>query len=657
MIVLDGKYHARELIKLPIDAFKQLPDIDGFWIEFDNSDSAGLVYSTTREMLYTRFIWELYAMFPVAVMKAEHHIAFDDEFVPDKPDRLMNAIFWDCYDLSKAQGYELDKTVITQRMYEIADMLFELYRELPEEVLSVNIMDYIDVMNDEDIHQALVNIHEKERVTSSDISRVYKAINTTIEKKEEIQDNALVIAHRSRSIKPAQFNKCIGPNGFITDVDSHMFRHPVTDSFVSRLTKIEDILMESRTAAMSIFYQSKAMQDSEYLTRQLQLQGEYIWRVHEGTDCGSKTYIPLFVPEGKKPTDLSGKYYLDPADGVEKLIPVDDRNIRGTIIQIRSAATCQLGDRYGICARCYGQLTDSLMPGDNVGHIAATVLQKKQTQNILSNKHLVGSASVEPYIFKGEDMDWLENAKESSKFFLSSRLKGLNGKLEIIFREKEASKIQEIFFLDDIDTLSPMRLSSLTSVRFTVSRNDTIVRHYEISTSTESRKAFFTAEFLNYIRENKAKIDSDGNYIVDLSNWNFKDPIMDMPMVQYSTPAHMQETKRVLTSSGEGTLSACRNPAEAINKLWHLVRARLDVNVAHIELLVVAAMCEDPKNNDYRIPRDKTKGKLANYSDIMARRDSAQAMAYEDHYLGFFTRIDTYLIENRMAHPFCKLLR
>lgn len=657
MIVLDGKYHARELIRLPIDAFKQLPDIDGFWIEFDNSDSAGLVYSTTREMLYTRFIWELYAMFPVVVMKAEHHIAFDDEFVPDKPDRLMNAIFWDCYDLSRAQGHDLDKTVITQRMYEIADMLFELYRELPEEVLSVNIMDYIDVMNDEDIHQALVNIHEKERVTSSDISRVYKAINTTIEKKEEIQDNALVIAHRSRSIKPAQFNKCIGPNGFITDVDSHMFRHPVTDSFVSRLTKIEDILMESRTAAMSIFYQSKAMQDSEYLTRQLQLQGEYIWRVHPGTDCGSKTYIPLFVPEGKKPTDLAGKYYLDPADGVEKLIPVDDRNIRGTIIQIRSAATCQLGDRYGICARCYGQLTDSLMPGDNVGHIAATVLQKKQTQNILSNKHLVGSASVEPYIFRGEDMEWLENAKDSSKFLLSNRLKGLNGKLEIIFREKEASKIQEIFFLDDIDTLSPMRLSSLTSVRFTISRNDTIVRHYEIATSTESRKAFFTAEFLNYIRENKAKIDSDGNYIVDLSNWNFKDPIMDMPMVQYSTPAHMQETKRVLTSSGEGTLSACRNPAEAINKLWHLVRARLDVNVAHIELLVVAAMCEDPKNNDYRIPRDKTKGKLANYSDIMARRDSAQAMAYEDHYLGFFTRIDTYLIENRMAHPFCKLLR
>lgn len=657
MFELDGRYNARDLIKLPIEAFKGLPDIDGFWIEFDDSDTEGLVYSTTRELLYSRHIWELYSMFPVVAVRASHHIAFDDEFVPDKPDRLLNSIFWDCFDLSKASGYSLDKTVITQRMYEITDMLFELYRDLPEEVLSVNIMDYIDIMNDPDIHSSLVNIHQKERVTSADITRVYKAINTTIEKREDIQDNALVIAHRSRSIKPAQFNKCIGPNGFITDVDSHMFRHPVIDSFVSRLTKIEDILMESRTAAMSIFYQSKAMQDSEYLTRQLQLQGECIWRVHEGTDCKSKVYIPLFVPEGKKPTDLQGKYYLDPADGKEKLIPVDDRNIRGTIIQIRSAATCQLGDRYGICERCYGQLTDSIMPGDNIGHIAATVLQKKQTQNILSNKHLVGSASVEPFIFRGEDMDYLENAKDSSKFLVSGRLKDINGKLEIIFREKEASKIQEIFFLEDIDTLSPMRLSSLSSVRFVVSRNDTIVRHYEISTSTESRKAYFTAEFLNFIRTHKAKIDSDGNYIVDLTDWNFKDPIMDMPMVQYSTPAHMQETKRVLTSSGEGTLSACKSPAEAINKLWHLVRTRLDVNIAHIELLVVAAMCEDPKNNDYRIPKDKTKGKLAPYSDIMARRDSALAMAYEDHYLGFFTRIDTYLIENRMAHPFCKLLR
>lgn len=654
MFELDGRYNAHDLIKVPVESFLGLPDLDGFYVVCDN----GEIYTSTREMIYTRFIWELYSQFPIITIKKEHHIAFDDEFVPSTPDNLMNRIFWDCYDLSRNAGHNVDKTVITEFMYRnIADRLFEFYRNLPEQVLSVNIMDYIDIMNDEDIHSSLVGIHSKERVTTADISRVYKAINTTIENKESLQNSPLVIAHRSRSIKPAQFNKCIGPNGFITDVDSHMFRQPVTDSFVSRLTKIEDILMESRTAAMSIFYQSKAMQDSEYLTRQLQLQGEYIWRVHEGTDCGSTAYIPLFVPEGKKPTDLTGKYYLDPADGVEKLIPVDDRNIRGTIIQIRSSASCKLGDRYGICAKCYGQLTDSLMPGDNVGHIAATVLQKKQTQNILSNKHLVGSASVEPFIFRGEDLDFLENMRDSSKFLMSQNLKGVNGKVEIIFREKEASKIQEIFFLDDIDTLSPMRLSSLTSVRFTVSRNDTIVRHYEINTSTESRKAFFTAEFLNYLRENKAKIDSDGNYIVDLTNWNFKDPIMDMPMVQYSTPAHMQEIKRVLTSSGEGTLSACKSPAEAINKLWHLVRSRLDVNIAHIELLVVAAMCEDPKNNDYRIPKDKTKGKLANYSDIMARRDSSQAMAYEDHYLGFFTRIDTYLIEHRMAHPFCKLLR
>ena len=653
MFELDGRYNAHQLIKTPLEAFKGLPDVDGFYVECDD----GVVYTSTREMLYTRYLWELYAAFPVITIRACHHLSFDDEFVPDTPDRLMNKIFWDCFDLSKQAGHVLDKTVITRRMYWVADQLFELYRDLPEYVMSINITDYIQIMDDPDIHAALVDIHQKERVQSADISRVYKVINTTIETKEYLQSAPLVIAHRSRSIKPAQFNKCIGPNGFITDVDSHMFRQPVVDSFVSRLTKIEDILMESRTAAMSIFYQSKAMQDSEYLTRQLQLQGECIWRVHEGMDCGSRNYTPLYVPEGKKPTDLTGKYYLDPADGKEKLIPVDDRNIRGTIIKYRSAASCQLGDRYGICERCYGTLTDSLMPGDNVGHIAATVLQKKQTQNILSNKHLVGSASVEPFIFQGEDLDYLENVKDSTKILVSSKLKGINGKLEIIFREKEASKLEDIYYLEDIDTLSPRQISSLTSVRFIITRNDTIVRHYEIGTSTESRKAFFTAEFLTYLRDNKTKVDSDGNHIVDLTGWNFKDPIMDMPMVQYSTPAHMQEIKRVLTSSGEGTLSACKTPGEAINKLWHLVRTRLDVNIAHIELLVVAAMAEDPKNNDYRIPKDKSKGKLANYSDIMARRDSALAMAYEDHYLGFFSRVDTYIIEHRQVHPFNKLLR
>lgn len=654
MFVLDGKYNARDLIQIPLEQFTVgLPDVDGFWVVCDD----GEIYSTTREMIYTRFLWELYAQFPISVIKMEHHLSDQDEFVPSTPDKIMNSIFWDCFTLCKAKGLAFDTTVITHRMYTIADQLFEFYRDLPEMVMSINIMDYIDIMHDEDIHKALVDIHSKERVIPADISRVYKVINTTMENKESIEDSPLVVAHRSRSIKPAQFNKCIGPNGFITDVDSHMFRHPVLDSFVSRLTQPEDLLMESRTAAMSIFYQSKAMQDSEYLTRQLQLECEVIWRVHVGMDCGSKEYLPLYVPEGKKPTDLSGKWYLDPNDDTEKLIPVDDRNIRGTFINVRSSAFCKLGDRYGVCERCYGLLTDSIMPGDNIGHIAATVMQKKVTQNILSNKHLVGSASVEPFVFRGEDLDYLENMKDSSKFLLSQRLKGINGKLEIIFREKEASKIQEIFFLDDIDTLSPMRLTSLTSVRFIITPADTIVRHYEIGTSTESRRAYFTAEFLTYMRSRKNKVDSDGNYIVDLSDWNFKNPIMDMPMVQYSTPAHMQEIKRVLTSSGEGTLSACKTPAEAINKLWHLVRSRLDVNIAHIELLVVAAMAEDPKNNDYRIPRDKTKGKLVPYNDIMASRDSALAMAYENHYSSFFSKIDTYIIKHRMVHPFNKLLR
>lgn len=655
MFVENGQYNARELLNIPLQQFLTIPDTPG-WFQVICDD--GVIYTNAREMVFTRHIWELYQYFPMFTIKKSHHLAdFDGVFEPNTPDTLLNRIFWDCVDVCAANNLQVDKPALCYEMYRIADKLFAFYQNLTDQVVSINILDYIDVMDQAPIHSAMTDLHQKENPRATDISKVYAIIKRTIETEPSIQNNPLVLAFHSKSIKAEQLYKCIGPNGFITDVDSHIFRHPVLDGFVTRLTRIEDILMESRTASMSIFYQSRAMQDSEYLTRQLQLIGECVWRVHPG-DCGSKHYLDLPVLEGKNLNDLKGIYYRDPKDGVEKLIPINDRNLRGTIIQIRSPLTCQLPDRYGVCARCYGQLAESLMPGDNIGHMAATILQKKQTQRILSNKHLVGSASVETYRMVGDDRQFLMNGKEGSAFYLNPELRERES-VKLIFAEREAHKIQDITRLSDLRATSPSRLSSLNAVRFQTFRKNVLIQDYIVPTADESRKAFFTAEFLEFLRSNGWSHDMDGNYVVDLRNWNYKEPILDMPMVQYSTPAHMMAVKSYFTSGrtgGKNTIAMASSPAAALVDLHQLVRAHLDVHLTHLQILVLAMLVADPDNNDYRIPVLKRTGVLASYNDIMARRDSALAMAYEDHYSGFFSKVDTYIIEHRHPHPFAKLL-
>lgn len=656
MFVENGRYNARELLNIPLEQYLQPGADTPGWFEVVCDD--GSIFTDAREMIYTRHLWELYQYFPNITIKMSHHFAsMEGVFEPNTPDVLLNRILWDCIDVCNSAGVSVDKPFLCDRIYRIAGMLFRFYQNIPEQVVSINILDYIDVMDQPPIHNAMIDLRQKDQPKSTDISKVYSTIKRTIETSEEIADNALVLAFHSKSIKAEQLYKCIGPNGFITDVDSHIFRYPVLDSFVSRLTQIEDILMESRTAAMSIFYQSRAMQDSEYLTRQLQLIAECVWRIHH-TDCGSKRYLELPVPDGKNLNDLKGVYYLDPADGVEKLIPINDRNLRGTIIKIRSPLTCQIPDRYGVCARCYGQLAESLMPGDNIGHIAATILQKKQTQRILSNKHLVGSASVEHYRITGQDTNYLVNAKEGSAFYVNPALKDYE-RVCIVFEEKDAQKIQEIEHLSDLRATSPGRLSSLNAVAFYIFRGDTLINNYIVKTSDESRKAYFTVEFLEYLRKYRWKHNVGGEYVVDLTHWDYRKPIMDMPQVQYSTPAHMMAVKTYFTSgrtAGKNTIAMASSPTAALIELYTLVRAHLDVHITHLQILVLAMMVADPKNNDYRIPVLKHTGTLASYNDIMARRDSALAMAYEDHFSGFFSKVDTYIIEHRHPHPFTRLL-
>lgn len=658
-------YKVRDLIKIPTSDFEDLPDGE-VMLEFDD----GTIKSTIRELIHGRFLWEFYNKLPIFVASKKHHISRNKGYIDSMTDSdILNDIYWDAKDLADERGIYVDVDDACYQQYRIIDSVDSFVRrKLGRYVVSFNIKDYHDIIESPELREVTDPIDQKEHIHSLDISTIYKTINAVLTKNTKFTNTAIGMAVKSKSIKINQLYKCLGPNGYVTDVDSHIFRHPVRSSFVRGLNRLVDMSIESRTSAMSLYYQADAMRESEYLTRRLQAACSVVMRVHHGVDCGSKQYLPFTVPEHANLVDLLGKWYYDHETETEKLIESKTLDIRGKIIHLRSPLTCKIKDRGGVCEKCYGTLAKSLMIGDNIGQMAATNLQEKVSQSVLSTKHLVASANVDVFSFGEGESKFLTTKPLSSVIYLNENLEGK--KIEMTISHKEAGRLQDIMFVDDLRDISALRLTKLSAVRLSIIEGDTIEHDVVIGTSTINRNAFLTTEALIYIKQNGWTVNAKGDYVIDLSKWKAETPLMDMPRLQFSMPAYMLALRDFLVNGAKtnnhgeiihdnyhSCLAAAPTTAAGLSVFYDLVQSKLRVNLVHLEIIVLALCVENREKGDYRLPLDKSKGQLANFNDIMYNRDLSLAFAYEAQFKYVFTNIDTFTVEYRQPHPFYQLLK
>lgn len=651
-----GRYIVRDLIKVSPDDMLKSPEAAKITLVFDD----GEIESTSRECIHARFLWELYTIFPFIVVSKEHHLhAHRRRIKPGTDAEILNKIKWDCTFACHKRDIYPKLEVSCKKIYQITDTMDRFYHQIRDYAVFISSVDFIELQHHPDIKAANDHIRSKDTVVPADIPVVYDSIKRTIDTDNNYRHNGIFKLTRSESVKIGQLNKELGPVGFIADVDSHIFRKPVLDSFVTGVTNIRDLIMESRTAAMSIFYQKHAMQQSEYLTRMLQLAAECVFRIHHGVDCGSRKYLEVPIRKRSDLKDMRGIWYYDPDTDTEKPITAKSFQLLNRVVRVRTVLTCQHPDRYGVCSRCYGQMTDSLFDTDNVGHIAATVIQQIVTQSILSNKHLVASASSDSVKLSADDQNFLKpKGDDGSVFYMNPALK--NSEVYITFSDSTAARLQDILFIEDISKISPMRLTQLEELMFTVYRNSELVQAYPLCVSTKSQKAYFTLEMLEYIRAREWTIDQNDQYVIAMDKWDYSKPLLELPMVQYSTPAHMMAIKEMLTtdSTKENKHSITRypNPQAALLAFHDLVKLRLSVNFTHLQTIILTYLCADPDNFDYRIPVDKSTGKMMPYKDIMITRDMALAMSYENHFVTLKS-MRTYVIDQRHPHPHSNALR
>jgi hypothetical protein len=210
----------------------------------------------------------------------------------------------------------------------------------------------------------------------------------------------------------------------------------------------------------------------------------------------------------------------------------------GKTIKLRSPiAGCKCTDPYGICETCYGETALSIPENSNLGHITCVTMTGKLGQNILSTKHFDGSSVVEGVVLKPHEKKYLSSNLNSSVYFLNSSLK--SKKVELLFTARNASGLTDITLVDDVEKLSLSRISEFEDICIIVTNLKTgEIDTAVLNVSVAGRFSSMTYDMLRYVKEKGWKVNANGNYVLDVSNYDFSKAFLVLPMRHVSMSQH-----------------------------------------------------------------------------------------------------------------------
>jgi hypothetical protein len=639
------RINARELAAMPKVQLWALPDKD-LIIVFDD----GEVVADQRKAIFSAYMWGLYAELPNTPALKKHYIG-DQRVGTDTHLKLINQVRWDAFD---AYGRQLNNEELSRCCLKLVnDYYNDMTEYLEPEVTTLGILDIMEVMAHEEIFEVNTNVSAADK----SIVHAHRTIERVLKDPKELEDNILARSVRSGLVKLGQVLQCVGPRGSVTDIDSNIFPYPTQAGFASGLYRFYDSLIESRTAAKSLTFTEKPLQDTEYFNRRLQLLAATIRDIYDG-DCGTTQYLLWQMSAGDLPA-FAGKYYLMDDGTLGTIYDNEEcrKSLVGRSIKVRSVLHCNTPDAGLVCATCYGEMERSIPHATNIGHVAATSLCKQASQQVLSVKHLDTSASSSGLRLSDYEQRYVRIGSDPNLLFLTTRLEGQKVKLYI--KAEEADRLSEVKTADNVEILLPTHISSLTQVGFRVVYENGKEEADLVQVSNGSRTSSLSREMLSYLRINAWMLTGDGDIEIDLSKWDVDMPLFSTPRRQENMLDYMATIEKFLKAVKRGgaakSLKDFDTVDDALRGFYELVSSRLFVNIVHQELLVKVCQVRSSRDRDYRVPLLGNKLEFGKFDFNIFNRSEGPAMAYQNHKQQW-NNPATYLVTKRPPHPLDTIL-
>lgn len=536
------KLKARELLKFSIDEMFQVLTGE-FSLEFDD----GVIETNDKETLYSMFFWEFHKKYPTTPLLTKHHVkhVLKGGALGSKTHMsLLGHVMWDAFNSYPGQDKNQIKDDMARLIYEVTNTLYnDLSIRLGEHVTSIDITDFLAITNHDDVRDMLDNLTPDQ----GSIDLAYGGLRKLLGDSNKLTTNPIAHAFRSKLVNDNQVLQCVGPRGYLTDINSLIFPTPVMRGYVKGLRSLHDSFVESRSAAKSLYFSKEPLQETEYFARRLQLLGQVVQNLHEG-DCGSTNYLMWHVrkPEFEDGVqtyagdlkNLQGKYYLDDKDNSLKVIKASDHHLFEKTIRLRSVvAGCSHPDPHGVCMTCFGELGVSVPERSNIGHMCTTTMTQQSSQSVLSVKHLDGSSVVDGITLTDFNKRFFKVSKDQMSYMFNDELRKHYEQAFVIINPAEALGITDVNLVANVQDLTLTRVCELQVIAIkTITKG--AIEITPLPVNIGNRKASFTYEFLNFIKYNQWQLDDKGNYVIDLAGWDYTKSSMTLPQKHQNMADH-----------------------------------------------------------------------------------------------------------------------
>jgi len=629
-----------------------------FVLVFDD----GELETNAKESLYSSYAWEFHRKYPRTPMFKRHHVK---EIIGKK--RLANGthlkllgnVMWSVH-----AAYQDDTSVtldqLSEMTYRIVNLMYnDLSYRCEPWVTSLDVTDYIEILNHPDVLAAKKDAPPTEQA----IAHIHETITKVLLDDPSMAHNPIARAVKSGLSNMGQVLQCVGPRGFITDMDGNYFPRPIMRGFAEGFRDFHDSFIESRHASMSLAQAKDPLEQTEYFSRRLQLICQNVRRLHM-TDCGSTEYLYWTIRDQQFDDDgnvsqksdldlLAGKYFVN-AEGGLSAIRKTDKHLIGHTLKVRSTlGKCRHPDPYGVCAACFGELAYSILDPltGNLGQTTCTSMTEVVSQLVLSTKHFVGNAMMEAIVLDNITKQYFDVTSDRASYLLHKRWK--NHHVRLIIPHQFAAHFTDIQAVADVNQLTSIsRISELPEIGIGIGNGE---KYEEIAlrVAMDRRMASMTYPLLAHIKKVGWSLNEKGHYIVDMSGWDYDKPILSLPMKRYNMSDHSAEIADILEASikeiAERDLEESVDPT--LVKLFDHVNHRLSVNLAVLEIVLYGGMVVSSANDNFALPKANTGRALGVYDLTIENRSMAAKMAYE-HQLASILNPHNYITPNRMDHPF-----
>ena len=640
--------------------------------------------TTAQDIILSRYAWGYHIEYPDTPLLKRHLISSHcHKGQPTKQStiKVLDAIVQDVYRTYESRVDNPSQLMedLLKRSYEIStnELYSELSVALSEYYTTIDLLDMMEVIHDE----RMAHVLDTAPHTQEGVDLVY-SVTRKVFADPKYTANAMVAATNAGFIKRPQVEQMVGVRGFLTTADHRIFRNPIMRGFSQGLNEIWYYGMEAQSAAKALASSEAALQLAEYFSRQLQhcTMGA-VQRLHRG-DCGSTRYLPWKVKDRVirggvvmaecDLNDLEGKYYLH--DGQLRMVQASDKHLIGETILLRSPlAGCDHDDPAGICSTCYGEGAKIIPLSTNIGEHSAVQLMAPLVQKVISVKHYDGSASMVGIHLNELQRVYLWAPENGNSYYInSSALK--NPLFKLVIEQQQMLNITDLGLCDDPTQLDIERISIFSTVSFLYADEDGIMDTVELDVELGGRLPSLSYSALAYIKNHHPAVDNNGNFIIDLKDWNFEDELLVLPRRHFNLSDlrvqlesflggsqliktesdneedGTEEINRSLDKQSQGSDNLDASVQGLIVKLHSLTSAHLSVPMSALEVILLAHLV--PEGQNYGIIKGNQTGRKVTINQLYRYNSLGASMAWERH-MSTLTDPSQFLLKakDRPDHP------